>query len=126
MERTVALIPHAFSGTTSAVVSLDAKVQSQLLSPDVFSNPDHLKFAVRGALATMLAYVLYQAIDSPGLSTAVIICTFTALSTVEASRQSQLLRLVGAIVGGFGFGMGAQVLLLPYLDSIAGFIVLSR
>ena len=124
MERTVALISHAFSGTTSVEVPLDAKVQSRLLVPDVFSNPDHLKFAVRGALATMLAYVLYQVIDSPGLSTAVIICAFTALSTVGSSRQSQLLRLVGAIVGGFGFGMGAQVLVLPYLDSIAGFTVL--
>ena len=124
MERTVALIPHAFSGTTSVEVPLDVKVQSRLLVPDVFSNPDHLKFAVRGALATMLAYVAYQAIDSPGLSTAVIICTFTALSTVRASRQSQLLRLVGAIVGGFGFGMGAQVLVLPYLDSIVGFTIL--
>jgi multidrug resistance protein MdtO len=32
--------------------------------------------------------------------------------------------LGGAILGGFVFGMGAQVFVLPYLDSIAGFTVL--
>jgi len=35
-----------------------------------------------------------------------------------------VLRISGAIVGGFLIGMGAQVFILPYLDSIAGFTVL--
>jgi multidrug resistance protein MdtO len=34
------------------------------------------------------------------------------------------LRIAGAVVGGFGLGMGAQIFILPYLDSIAGFTVL--
>jgi len=92
--------------------------------PDAFSNPDHLKFAVRGAAATMLAYVVYQAIDWTGLSTAVPTCIITALSTIGSSRQKQFLRLGGAIIGGFVFGTGAQVFVLPYLDSITGFTVL--
>jgi multidrug resistance protein MdtO len=41
-----------------------------------------------------------------------------------ASHQKQILRIAGAIVGGFGIGMGAQVFILPYVDSIAGFVVL--
>jgi multidrug resistance protein MdtO len=48
----------------------------------------------------------------------------TALSTVGSSRQKQVLRFAGAIVGGFFFGMLAQIAILPYLDSIAGFTVL--
>src|SRR5216684_2724967 len=35
-----------------------------------------------------------------------------------------VLRISGAIVGGFIFGMGAQILILPYLDSIGGFTLL--
>jgi multidrug resistance protein MdtO len=129
MERTVALIPHAFSGTKSVEelflpAPLDAEARSQLLVPDVFSSLDHLKFAVRGTLATMLAYVVYQAVDWPGLSTAVVTCILTALSTIGASRQKQFLRLGGAMIGGFGFGIDAQVFVLPHLDSIAGFTVL--
>lgn len=129
MERTVALLPHAFSGTKDASelyppAPLDADVRSRLLVADAFSNPDHLKFAVRGTLATMLAYVVYQAIDWPGLSTSIATCMITALSTIGASRQKQFLRLGGAIIGGLGFGVGAQVFVLPYIDSITGFTVL--
>jgi multidrug resistance protein MdtO len=51
-------------------------------------------------------------------------CIITALSTIGSSRQKQFLRLGGAIIGGFVFGMGAQVFVLPYLDSITGFTVL--
>jgi multidrug resistance protein MdtO len=129
MERTVGLIRQAYSGTKRAPepflpASPVRDGRSRFLVPDAFSNPDHLKFAVRGTLATMLAYVTYQAIDWPGLSTAIATCVITALSTIGASRQKQFLRLVGAISGGFGFGMGAQIFLLPHLDSIAGFTIL--
>ena len=129
MERTVALIPHAFSGTESAEEffvppPLGAEVRLRLFAADAFSNIDHLKFAVRGTLATMLAYVVYQAINWPGLSTAIVTCIFTALSTIGSSTQKQFLRLGGAIIGGFVFGMGAQIFVLPHLDSIAGFTVL--
>lgn len=129
MERTVALIPHAFSGTGSAEEflappPLAEEVRLRLFAPDALSNVEHLKFAVRGALATMLAYVVYQAIDWPGLSTAVVTCMLTALSTIGASRQKQFLRLGGAIIGGFVFGMGAQIFVLPHLDSLTGFTVL--
>ena len=129
MERMVALIPHTFSGSESAEEllvqpPLDVEVRHGLLAPDAFTNVNHLKFAVRGTLATLLAYVVYQGIDWPGLSTAVATCIITALSTIGGSRQKQFLRLGGAIIGGFVFGMGAQVFVLPYLDSITGFTVL--
>jgi len=48
----------------------------------------------------------------------------TALTTVGASRQKQFLRITGAITGGIVIGMGAQVFILPYLDSIGGFTLL--
>jgi multidrug resistance protein MdtO len=48
----------------------------------------------------------------------------TALSTVGFSRQKQILRFSGAVVDGFIFGIGAQVCILPHLDSITGFTVL--
>jgi len=68
--------------------------------------------------------VIYNAIAWPGISTAVTTCLLTALSTIGSSRQKQLLRITGAAVGGFLVGMGSQIFILPYLDSIAGFVVL--
>jgi multidrug resistance protein MdtO len=129
MERTVAMIPHAFSGSEDSpeqlfLPPLDAEAKQPVFVADAFTNPDHLKFALRGSLATLLAYVVYQSVDWTGLSTSVATCIITALSTIGSSRQKQFLRLGGAILGGFVFGMGAQVFVLPHLDSIVGFTVL--
>jgi multidrug resistance protein MdtO len=127
MESTVALIPKAFAGAKSLDklnVPQDEKQPSRIFVADAFSNPAHVQFALRGTLAATVCYVTYMAIDWPGLSTALATCMVTALSTIGSSRQMQVLRLVGAIIGGIIFGMGAQVFVLPYLDTIAGFSVL--
>jgi multidrug resistance protein MdtO len=128
MERTVALIPKAFTGTDAIDEFVSAPFDEEgpvpIFVSDAFSNPAHVQFALRGTLAAMVCYVTYTAIDWQGLSTAVVTCFITALSTIGSSRQKQVLRLSGALIGGFIFGMGAQVFVLPYLDSITGFSVL--
>ncbi len=128
MERIVALIPEAFSGSTAVSefvpAPLDEEQPTAFFARDAFSNPAHIQFALRGALAAMAGYVIYTSLDWPGLSTSIATCIITALSTIGSSRQKQLLRLGGAIIGGFIFGMGAQVFVLPYLDSITGFTLL--
>jgi|GEM_PF-388215 len=128
MERTVAFIPKAYTGT-GAVDSfvptpLDRITRERIFVSDALTNPAHLQFALRGTLAAMACYVVYSAIDWRGLSTSLATCFITALSTIGSSRQKQILRLGGAILGGVIFGMGAQIFILPYLDSIAGFTVL--
>jgi len=129
MESMVALIPHAFSGSESMddlfrPPPLTAQAQIPLIVPDAFSNPEHLKFAIRGGLASLLAYVVYQSVDWTGISTAMVTCVATALTTIGSSRQKQFLRLGGVLVGGVLFGFGTQVFILPYIDSIVGFTVI--
>jgi multidrug resistance protein MdtO len=125
MERAVAYIPGAFAGSDSVhefvTAPLDEEGPAPLFVSDAFSNPAHVRFALRGTLAAMACYITYTALDWRGLSTSVPTCFITALTTVGSSRQKQILRLAGAITGGFIFGMGAQIFVLPYLDSIAGF-----
>jgi multidrug resistance protein MdtO len=128
MESTVALIPKAFSGSESVDTLVSAPLDEEGPAPifvsDAFSNPAYVQFALRGTLAAMACYITYLALDWPGLSTSVVTCFITALSTIGSSRQKQVLRLSGAFIGGFIFGMGAQVFVLPYLDSITGFTLL--
>jgi hypothetical protein len=83
-----------------------------------------LKLALKGCFAASLCYIIYTSIAWPGISTAVTTCLLTALSTIGASRQKLILRFAGALVGGFLIGMGSQMFILPYLDSISGFTVL--
>ena len=128
LESMVALMPAVFS-TRNAIDprlnALEAEPSSnKLFVEDAFTNPDHLRFVLGGTLTAMLCYVLYVALAWPGIATSVTTCILTALTNVGASRQKQVLRLAGAILGGFVFGLGAQVYVLPYIDSITGFAVL--
>jgi len=96
----------------------------RLFARDALSNSDHIKFGLKGCLAASLCYIIYTSLAWPGISTAVVTCILTALTTVGSSRQKQVLRVSGAIVGGGVVGIGAQVFILPYLDSIGGFTLL--
>jgi multidrug resistance protein MdtO len=128
MERLVALVPKIFTGSGPMDVFVTPPLEEEKSPPlflaDAFSNPEHVQFAMRGTLAAMAAYITYTAIAWPGLSTSVVTCFITALSTIGSSRQKQILRLSGAFIGGIIFGMGAQVFVLPYLNSIFGFTLL--
>ena len=127
MERTVTLITEVFSGSRSAheyLLSQEQPERPKFLSRDAFVNPDHLRFALKGCLAASLCYILYNALAWPGISTSVTTCLLTALSTIGSSRQKQILRIAGAVVGGFVIGMASQIFVLPHVDSIAGFLVL--
>ena len=97
---------------------------SNIFVEDAFSNPEHLRFTLAGTLAAMACYVFYVGLHWPGLSTSVTTCVLTALSNIGASRQKQVLRIGGALLGGVIFGIGSQMFVLPYLDSITGFAVL--
>jgi multidrug resistance protein MdtO len=127
MENTVTLIPQAFVGSQSMDEYLppsDDMPRSKLVALDARGNPEHLKFALKGCLAASVCYVTYNALVWPGISTAVTTCLLTALSTIGSSRQKQVLRFAGAIVGGFLIGMGSQIFILPHFDSITEFTIL--
>jgi multidrug resistance protein MdtO len=127
METIVSFVPQAFAGSRSIaeyLPSSDDVPRPNRFAPQGFVNPEYHKFALKGCLAATACYVIYNSVAWPGISTAVTTCLLTALSTIGASRQKQILRFAGAIVGGFVFGMGSQIFILPRLDTIGGFTVL--
>jgi multidrug resistance protein MdtO len=103
---------------------LEEESAAPLVVGDAFTNRDHVLFALRGTLAATVCYMAYTAMDWPGLNTSVQTCFITALTTIGSSRQKQILRLGGTFLGGIVFGIGAQMFVLPYLDSIFGFTLL--
>lgn len=128
MEKTVSLIPEAFIGGLSladyAPLQATGDPGVRLFRPDALSNSEHLRFGLRGCFAASLCYLLYNAKAWPGISTAITTCFLTALSTIGSSHQKQLLRISGAIVGGVFLGIGAQIFILPGIETIAGFTLL--
>lgn len=128
LEATAALIPAVFTGSQSlsafAPRPAGGDPPSRIFVSDALSNPEHIKFALRGCLAASLCYIIYNANDWPGISTSVTTCFLTGLTTIGSSHQKQVLRIAGAVVGGLLLGLGAQIFILPYLDSITGFTLL--
>ena len=124
MERIVALIPELFQRDESVAGSQNTPGQDwwrALFVPDAFQNPEYLRFAFAGCLAASVCYVLYNALDWPGIFPSVLTCVVTALGTIGTSLQAQFLRLAGFVAGGLILGIGAQILVLPAIDSVFGF-----
>src|SRR5580704_4444873 len=89
MERTVSLIPEAFSGSESiSEYSPSPPGENRpatLFVADAFSNPEHVRFALKGGLAASLCYIVYSSVFWPGINTAITTCFLTALSTIGSS-----------------------------------------
>ncbi len=127
MEKTVSLMREILAGQRPLSAYTPPTGSAPAVGfflPDAFSNPEYIKFSLKGCLAASLCYLFYNAKAWPGINTAITTCFLTALSTIGSSHQKQILRIAGAIVGGIVMGIGAQVFILPALDSVAGFTLL--
>lgn len=125
LERTVFLMTQVFHrepDIDDPLHQLEAPPpRTSLFLPDALRNTEYHAFAFAGCIAAGICYILYNALDWPGISTSVATCIITALTNVGTSRQKQLLRISGAVVGGLVIGIPAQILILPNLNGIFGF-----
>lgn len=125
MERTVAVITEALQRNEPVDGSRKPPGRNwwrAVFLPDAFQNQEYVRFAFAGCLAASVCYVLYNALDWPGIATtSVITCIVAALTTIGNSLQIQFLRLAGFVAGGLVLGISAQILILPAIDSIFGF-----
>jgi multidrug resistance protein MdtO len=121
LEYSVAILTEIHS---SHLISQRAPEEMQRpkgpLRPGALTDPEILRFALRVSLTAIVCYVIYWAVDWPGLSASLTTCIVTALSSAGASRQKQMLRIFGAMAGGI-LAFVAQILILPRTQSIGGF-----
>src|SRR6266566_95094 len=92
-----------------------------LLVPDAFTNPAHVRFALKVTLATMICYLLYTGVDWFGIHTAFITCTFIALESTGATLRKGILRTVGCIIGGL-LALFSIIYLVPCVSALAGWV----
>jgi len=117
-EIAIAMPGRASTDARSLVAAPAPK--ASLLLPDAFSNPEYVRFAVRGGLACFICDLLFVGFNYPGIYTSVITAFVVSLSTVGASTQKGILRFSGAAVGG-GMGIVALMYVLPQVETLGGF-----
>jgi len=95
-----------------------------LLVADAFENPVYLQFAFKTLLAALVCYLLYTAVDWPGIHTAMLTCLITAMPSLEKTLHKGLLRVLGCLVGS-ALALMCMVWVIPQIDSIVGLLLMS-
>ena len=106
----------------SAEVAEHRPKPTSLFVPDAFTNPAHVRFALKVTFAAMFCYIVYQGIDWSGIHTAFITCTFIALESTGATLHKGVLRMGGCIIGG-ALALFTIVFLMPHMVTIASLVV---
>jgi multidrug resistance protein MdtO len=122
LEHVVALMQQAL-GPESLAAEAPTSERPDLLVADAFTNPEYVRYALKGALAVMICYLLQSAVDWPGIRTCVITCMIVGLTSEGATIQKGTLRIAGALVGG-AMGFLAILLLVPGMESITSLALL--
>jgi multidrug resistance protein MdtO len=122
MERVLQLVSktNAAEGLPDELKSFPVTVKGGAVVPDAFRNPGYFHFAIKGALAGFICYLIFTLTAYQGIYTSVVTCVVCSLSTIGASVQKGVLRFAGSAVGG-GLGLLTLMYIFPHLDSIAGF-----
>ncbi|MBB2200831.1 FUSC family protein [Gluconacetobacter tumulisoli] len=112
-----------FTTPTSQEQSSGGKKRGGFFFPDAFTNPDHVRFAVKGTAAVMTSYFIFKILDWPGIHTCIITCFIVAQPTMGEMISKLTLRISGALMGA-ALGIGSIIVLMPHLNDIAAFLVL--
>ncbi|MEZ0603831.1 FUSC family protein [Paraburkholderia sp. IW21] len=91
--------------------------------PDAFTNPDHLRYALKTTVAAMFCYLLYSQINWPGIHTCFITVYMVSLGTTAETVEKMTLRIAGCLVGAL-LGTAAIVFVTPVLTSVVGLMAL--
>lgn len=116
------LVGHA--ETAAPEPSPSSKTKAQVILPGEFTKPENVFYALKVTLCATLCFIMYHAIDWPGINTAVITVIVTGLGQTGAMKQKLTFRIIGGVIGGLIIGMGSVILLFPRTDSITCLVLL--
>ncbi len=100
-----------------------AKEPGGFFLPDAFTNPAHVRYALKTTAAAMTCYILYSLLDWPGIHTCLITCYIVSLGTTAETVEKLGLRILGCLIGA-AVGIGTLVFVMPSLESIGALVAI--
>jgi multidrug resistance protein MdtO len=116
-------MPSDPTGSNKELAALPSN-RVQFFIPGALQRWDTIAFGLKISLCATLCYIIYHAVDWPGISTSVTTVVVTGLSSSGAIKQRLLFRVAGSIIGGLLLGLGATIFLFPHMDSITSLVIL--
>jgi multidrug resistance protein MdtO len=126
MERATALMLDIDANEKISWTQKDRgrKSASAWFAPDWRSNAGYWNFSLRISICSTICYIVYMALDWPGIATAVLTVIIVGLNSSGAISQKLIFRLIGSILGCIILGIGSIVFLFPRMDTITSFVLL--
>ena len=118
----IALILQQFTTPSEESIPEEPK-PAGFFFPDAFTNPDHVRFAVKGTAAVMTSYLIFKALDWDGIHTCIITCFIVALPTMGEMIAKLKLRISGALIGGI-MAIASIIFLIPHFTNVVEFLVM--
>jgi multidrug resistance protein MdtO len=89
--------------------------------PDLLTNPEYVRHALKTTGAAMFCYALYTLLDWRGIHTCFITCYIVSLGTSAETIEKFVLRIAGCLIGAAA-GLAAIVYVIPSLTSIGALL----
>jgi multidrug resistance protein MdtO len=86
---------------------------------DAFTNPEHVRYALKTTAAAMFCYLLYTQINWPGIHTCFITVYMVSLGNTAETVEKMTLRIGGCLIGAI-LGTAAIVFVMPLTTSVIG------
>lgn len=109
--------PRASSGSS-------APEKAPLFRPDAFSDPRHLRFALKCLVAVLITYGFYAAFNLFSIHTAMITVFYVALGSRGETHHRLALRLIGCLIGAVA-GILVMTLLMPWMTDIGHLLIVT-
>jgi multidrug resistance protein MdtO len=122
-ELVAAIQGYAEPGAAASPAAASKAAHGGFLSADAFTNPDHVRYALKTTGAAMFCYLLYQQLNWPSIHTCFITCYLVSLGTMAETVEKLTLRLAGCMIGAV-IGTAAIVYVVPGLSSVGGLLLL--
>src|SRR5215472_15580945 len=122
LERVVNLLRSTLESEDVPAEVAPLAEPRRLFVPDALTNPEYLRYALKGSLAVMICYLLQSAVDWPGIRTCIVTCMIVGLTSEGSTIQKATLRFSGALVVAL-LGFLSILLLIPGMESITSLVL---
>ncbi|MDR2981822.1 MAG: FUSC family protein [Puniceicoccales bacterium] len=93
-----------------------------LIVPDIRTNPNYVRYALKVTLSCIAAYIFYNAVAWPGIHTVMITCAVIAFPTLGATMHKGSLRIAGGVLGSIA-ALVINIFIFPHIDGIMGLLL---